>query len=72
MSRTRTSVSRTNDVRATLDRPAFDGIRANGSAFLSDDELDIGKLLAGSAEMNAAAPEDKDGKPAYRLSVNEW
>jgi pyruvate dehydrogenase E2 component (dihydrolipoamide acetyltransferase) len=32
----------------------------------------IGKLLAAREEINAAAPKDKDGKPAYRLSVNDF
>jgi pyruvate dehydrogenase E2 component (dihydrolipoamide acetyltransferase) len=32
----------------------------------------IGKLLAAREEINAAAPKDKDGKPAYRISVNDF
>jgi pyruvate dehydrogenase E2 component (dihydrolipoamide acetyltransferase) len=32
----------------------------------------IGKLLAAREEINAAAPKDKDGKPAYKLSVNDF
>jgi len=32
----------------------------------------IGKLVAAREEINAAAPKDKDGKPAYRLSVNDF
>lgn len=32
----------------------------------------IGKLLAARDEINAAAPKDKDGKPAYKLSVNDF
>jgi pyruvate dehydrogenase E2 component (dihydrolipoamide acetyltransferase) len=32
----------------------------------------IGKLLAAREEINAAAPKDKDGKPSYRLSVNDF
>jgi pyruvate dehydrogenase E2 component (dihydrolipoyllysine-residue acetyltransferase) len=35
-------------------------------------DCDIGKLLAAREEINAAAPKDKDGKPAYRLSVNDF
>jgi pyruvate dehydrogenase E2 component (dihydrolipoamide acetyltransferase) len=31
----------------------------------------IGRLLAAREEINAAAPEGKDGKPAYRISVND-
>ena len=32
----------------------------------------LGKLLAARDEINAAAPKDKDGKPAYKLSVNDF
>jgi pyruvate dehydrogenase E2 component (dihydrolipoamide acetyltransferase) len=32
----------------------------------------IDKLLAAREEINAAAPKDKDGKPAYKLSVNDF
>jgi len=35
-------------------------------------DCDIGKLLAAREEINAGAPKDKDGKPAYRLSVNDF
>jgi pyruvate dehydrogenase E2 component (dihydrolipoamide acetyltransferase) len=32
----------------------------------------IGKLLAAREEINAAAPKDKDGKPAWKISVNDF
>ncbi|HML11653.1 MAG TPA: pyruvate dehydrogenase complex dihydrolipoamide acetyltransferase [Xanthobacteraceae bacterium] len=32
----------------------------------------IDKLLSAREEINAAAPKDKDGKPAYKLSVNDF
>jgi pyruvate dehydrogenase E2 component (dihydrolipoamide acetyltransferase) len=32
----------------------------------------IGKLLAAREEINAAAPKDKDGNPAYKISVNDF
>ena len=32
----------------------------------------IGKLLTAREEINATAPKDKEGKPAYRLSVNDF
>src|SRR5262249_46352423 len=32
----------------------------------------IGKLPAAREETNAAAPKDKDGKPAYKISVNDF
>jgi pyruvate dehydrogenase E2 component (dihydrolipoamide acetyltransferase) len=35
-------------------------------------DCDIGKLLAARAEINEAAPKDKDGKPAYKISVNDF
>ncbi len=35
-------------------------------------DCDIGKLLAAREEINAGAPKDKDGKPGYRLSVNDF
>ena len=35
-------------------------------------DCDIGKLLSTREEINAAAPKDKDGKPAYKISVNDF
>ena len=35
-------------------------------------DCNIGKLLAARDEINAAAPKDKDGKPGYKLSVNDF
>jgi pyruvate dehydrogenase E2 component (dihydrolipoamide acetyltransferase) len=35
-------------------------------------DCDIGKLLTAREEINAQAPKDKDGKPAYKLSVNDF
>ena len=35
-------------------------------------DCDIGKLMAAREEINASAPKDKDGKPAYKLSVNDF
>ena len=35
-------------------------------------DCDIGKLLQAREEINAAAPKDKDGRPAYKLSVNDF
>jgi pyruvate dehydrogenase E2 component (dihydrolipoamide acetyltransferase) len=35
-------------------------------------DCDIGKLLQAREEINAAAPKDKDGKPVYKLSVNDF
>jgi len=35
-------------------------------------DCNIGELLAAREEINAAAPKDKDGKPAYKVSVNDF
>jgi pyruvate dehydrogenase E2 component (dihydrolipoyllysine-residue acetyltransferase) len=35
-------------------------------------DCDIGKLLAAREEINGAAPKDKEGKPAYKISVNDF
>src|ERR1044072_4299534 len=35
-------------------------------------DLDAGRLIALREEANAAAPPDKSGQPAFRLSVNDF
>jgi pyruvate dehydrogenase E2 component (dihydrolipoamide acetyltransferase) len=35
-------------------------------------DCNIGKLLEAREEINATAPKDKDGKPAWKLSVNDF
>ena len=35
-------------------------------------DCEIGKLLAAREDINARAPKDKDGKPSYKLSVNDF
>jgi pyruvate dehydrogenase E2 component (dihydrolipoamide acetyltransferase) len=35
-------------------------------------DCDIGRLLVAREEINAQAPKDKDGKPVYKLSVNDF
>jgi pyruvate dehydrogenase E2 component (dihydrolipoamide acetyltransferase) len=35
-------------------------------------DCNIGKLLAAREEINRSAPKDKDGKPAFKLSVNDF
>jgi pyruvate dehydrogenase E2 component (dihydrolipoamide acetyltransferase) len=35
-------------------------------------DCDIGKLLAAREESNRTAPQDKDGKPVWKLSVNDF
>jgi pyruvate dehydrogenase E2 component (dihydrolipoamide acetyltransferase) len=34
-------------------------------------ECNVGKLLGAREEINAAAPKDKEGRPAYKISVND-
>jgi pyruvate dehydrogenase E2 component (dihydrolipoamide acetyltransferase) len=40
--------------------------------FYETTDCDIGRLMAAREEINAAAPKNKDGKPAYKLSVNDF
>jgi pyruvate dehydrogenase E2 component (dihydrolipoamide acetyltransferase) len=35
-------------------------------------DCNVGRLLAAREEINTAAPKDKDGKPVYKLSVNDF
>jgi pyruvate dehydrogenase E2 component (dihydrolipoamide acetyltransferase) len=35
-------------------------------------DCDIGKLMQAREEINASAPQGKDGKPAFKLSVNDF
>ena len=35
-------------------------------------DCNIGKLLSAREEINNAAPKDKEGKPAYKISVNDF
>jgi pyruvate dehydrogenase E2 component (dihydrolipoamide acetyltransferase) len=35
-------------------------------------DCNLDRLLAAREDINAAAPKDKDGKPAYKLSVNDF
>ena len=35
-------------------------------------DCNLDKLMAAREEINASAPKDKDGKPAYKLSVNDF
>ncbi len=35
-------------------------------------DCDIGRLMTAREEINAAAPKTQDGKPAYKLSVNDF
>ena len=35
-------------------------------------DMDVGRLIAMREEANAAAPQDKDGQPAFKLSLNDF
>ena len=35
-------------------------------------DCDLNKLLTAREEINAAAPKDRDGKPSYKISVNDF
>ncbi|MSP32102.1 MAG: pyruvate dehydrogenase complex dihydrolipoamide acetyltransferase [Pseudolabrys sp.] len=35
-------------------------------------DCNIGRLMAAREEINAAAPKDQDGQPAYKISVNDF
>jgi pyruvate dehydrogenase E2 component (dihydrolipoamide acetyltransferase) len=35
-------------------------------------DCDIGRLMSAREEINAAAPKNKDGKPSYKVSVNDF
>ena len=35
-------------------------------------DCDIGRLLSAREEINASAPKDREGKPAFKLSVNDF
>ena len=43
-----------------------------GPHFYLTMDCDIGKLLAAREEINTAAPKDKEKKPLYKLSVNDF
>ena len=60
-----------DSMRKTIARRLTAG-EADDPAFLPDDRLRDRQLLAAREEINAAAPKDKDGKPAYKLSVNDF
>ena len=59
------------DMRRTIAQRLTASVQTIPHFYLTMD-CDIGKLLAAREEINAAAPKDKDGKPAYKLSVNDF
>jgi len=60
-----------DNLRRTIARRLTESVQTIPHFYLTAD-ADIDRLLALRAEANAAAPTDKDGAPAFRLSVNDF
>jgi pyruvate dehydrogenase E2 component (dihydrolipoamide acetyltransferase) len=58
-------------MRRTIARRLTEAVQTIPHFYLTAD-VDLGRLLALRADANAAAPTDKDGTPAFRLSVNDF
>jgi pyruvate dehydrogenase E2 component (dihydrolipoamide acetyltransferase) len=60
-----------DNMRRTIARRLTESVQTIPHFYLTAD-ANIDRLLALRAEANAAAPTDKDGAPAFRLSVNDF
>jgi pyruvate dehydrogenase E2 component (dihydrolipoamide acetyltransferase) len=60
-----------DNMRRTIARRLTESVQTVPHFYLTAD-AEIDRLLALRAEANAAAPTDKDGAPAFRLSVNDF
>ena len=58
-------------MRRTIAQRLTAAVQSMPTFYLTID-CDIGKLTAAREEINAAASKDKDGKPVYKLSVNDF
>jgi pyruvate dehydrogenase E2 component (dihydrolipoamide acetyltransferase) len=58
-------------MRRTIAQRLTAAVQSMPTFYLTID-CDIGKLTAAREEINAAAPKNADGKPAYKLSVNDF
>ncbi len=58
-------------MRRTIAQRLTASVRTIPHFYLTVD-CDIGKLLGAREEINALAPKGKDGKPTYKLSVNDF
>ena len=60
-----------DSMRATIATRLTEAVQTIPTFYLTAD-LDIGRLLAMRGEANGAAPKDKDGQPAFKLSLNDF
>jgi pyruvate dehydrogenase E2 component (dihydrolipoamide acetyltransferase) len=60
-----------DNMRKTIARRLAASMQSTPHFYLTVD-CDLEKLLKLREELNAAAPKDKEGKPAYKLSVNDF
>jgi pyruvate dehydrogenase E2 component (dihydrolipoamide acetyltransferase) len=60
-----------DDMRRTIAQRLTQSMQTIPHFYLTMD-CNIGKLLEAREEINAAAPKDKEGKPVYKLSVNDF
>jgi pyruvate dehydrogenase E2 component (dihydrolipoamide acetyltransferase) len=60
-----------DNMRRTIARRLTEAVQTIPHFYLTAD-ADVDRLLALRAEANAAAPTDKDGAPAFRLSLNDF
>ena len=60
-----------DDMRRTIARRLTQSTQTIPHFYLTID-CDIGRLLAAREEINNSAPKNKEGKPAYKLSVNDF
>jgi pyruvate dehydrogenase E2 component (dihydrolipoamide acetyltransferase) len=58
-------------MRATIAKRLIEAKQTIPHFYLTAD-LDVGRLTAMRAEANAAAPKNKEGEPAFKLSVNDF
>jgi pyruvate dehydrogenase E2 component (dihydrolipoamide acetyltransferase) len=58
-------------MRATIAKRLIEAKQTVPHFYLTGD-IEIGRLMAMREEANAAAPKDKDGNPAFKLSLNDF
>jgi pyruvate dehydrogenase E2 component (dihydrolipoamide acetyltransferase) len=60
-----------DSMRATIATRLVEAKQTIPHFYLTSD-IDIGRLIAMREEANAAAPKEKDGQPAFKLSLNDF